>query len=419
MDKRLKLEKPLVFQNQFSSYTSTSMAIFIIAIAMVPLFVSAQAGPLVWFGGAISAALLWLGSWAWHKVHQSAIVNTDGIEMKSLIWKNRLLWNDAKELSQLSFRNADTHITYGTQNAKMTLSGILPNYLYLHAICHAAIYDAPGPDGYIPMPAAPVKSTFELAPITATFGVAAISLLLAVLILSSSFEHFEKAYFTPLVPISQAINYLDKKQDILLQNKLHSDLDISTRDGKNKYALQIASIKDNSNTNCGSRCCSDSDCSWSPTLVWLQDGSNEIEVTVYDPDNYTLPQTWSGQLTKDWKNTDLFNLLSERFDADIDKKLADLKEPTSLILQAIPQDARVMVAGHVVKYENHLRLNPSGKTSWIQINSLEAMKEKQLSWLICCASLLLWSFAGIVTGIRQHNKLKQMEKQTQGQAASL
>ncbi len=66
------------------------------------------------------------------------------------------------------------------------------------------------------------------------------------------------------------------------------------------------------------------------------------------------------------------------------------------------------MAGQVAKCEDHLRLDPTGSTTWIQGDSMDVVKNDALKSLALNASLLLWGIIGLLAGFRQWAQAKKL-----------
>lgn len=404
MEKRLKIDKPLVFQKRISHYSLATLTLVFGGLISLPLLLLASSGALIWIGAVMSAALVAAGAYIWHLVTADAIVDSQGLEMRSRLGKNRILWKDAKSISDTRYRGTYTYTVHGS-TGKVSFTDDLQNASYLYTICRTVIDTPPERDGYIQLPAAPYGNILSSGPLATTFVMAGFPIIMGAIIICTNLESLNLAFNTPIVPISKASDFVDKKQNIIMQGALHSDQELSSRDGKNKYAMQAIRI----------RICRGSDnhssyCLWAPERAWLQDGKSEIEVTINDPDNNSLPLDWESALNKDWKNTGLRNLMAETFESSIDKKMAEWKDSLDVTLRSVPQDGKVLVAGRVVKCEDHLRLDPAGDASWIHMDSLEAIKKEALTWSSAGAALLLWGLIGVVAGFRQLAEFKKIGK---------
>ena len=404
MEKRLKIDKPLVFKRLISNYSLATLTLIFGALSVFPLIIFAKAGTLIWLGAVMSAAIAATGAYVWHSVTADAIVDSQGLETRSRLGNKRVLWKDAKSITYTSFRGSYNYTVYGTKGDVSFTDG-LQNASYLYTICSTVINNQPERDGYIHLPAAPYEDILSSGPLVTTFITAGIPIMLGATIFCTNLESLNLAFNTPIVPISKASDFVDKKQNIIMQGALHSDQELSSRDGKNKYAMQAIRI-----TICHGSDNHSSYCLWAPERAWLQDGKGEIEVTINDPDNNSLPLDWESALKKDWKNTGLRNLMAETFESSIDKKMAEWKDSLDVTLRSVPQDGKVLVAGRVVKCEDHLRLDPAGDASWIHMDSLEAIKKEALTWSSAGAALLLWGLIGVVAGFRQLAEFKKIGK---------
>lgn len=406
MEKRLNIDKPLVFRKGTSLYTKVTVSVLLIILTASPLLIFANTGALIWVGIAISIILAAVSVYLWHFVTADVIVDSLGLEMKSSLWKNRLLWKDAKWMSDSTYRGVTTYTVKG-DNSKISFNSEIQNSAYLQSICGSAVHDTPGSDGYFPLPTDNLPPTVSSGPLTTTFLFAMMCTVMGAIGLVCTFDNTKTVLSAPLIPISQASTYLNKKQEIMVYGALHCDEDLASRDGKHKYALQTVRIKDCSSSTRSSASC-DTYCLWAPSQAWLKDKTGEIEVTLKDPVNNSLPLSWETQLKKDWKTTGLFDLMAPTFDESIDKKIAGSKSNLDLTLRTIPQDGTVLMAGQVVKCEDHIRLDPTGSTTWIQCDSLDAVKNGALKWLAFNASLLLWGIIGLLAGRRQWAQAKKL-----------
>lgn len=404
MEKRLKIDKALVFKRHISNYSLATLTLMFGALIVLPLIAFAKAGTLIWLGAVMSAAMAATGAYVWHVVTADAIVDSQGLETRSCLGKNRILWKDAKSLTDTRYRGTYTYTVHGS-TGKVSFTDELQNASYLYTICSTVINSHPERDGYVHLPAAPSGNILSSGPLATTFVMAGVPTLLGAIIFCTNLESLNLAFNTPIVAISKAGDFVDKKQNIIMQGTLHSDEDLSSRDGKNKYAMQAIRI-----SICHGSDNHSSYCLWAPGRAWLQDGKDEIEVTINDPDNNSLPLDWESALNKDWKNTGLRNLMAETFENSIDKKMAEWKDSLDVTLRSIPQDGKVLVAGRVVKCEDHLRLDPTGDASWIHTDSLEAIKNEALTWSSAGAALLLWGLIGVIAGFRQWAEFKKLGK---------
>ncbi|MFN8655069.1 MAG: hypothetical protein U0105_01920 [Candidatus Obscuribacterales bacterium] len=393
MEKKLKLDKPLVFANRTPLYNVVTMLGMFVAISVIPLlfeFNAASAG----ISGLMAVIFIPIALYIWHTISGVVIVDRDGFEVKSKLKSKRLPWGHVSSRSHMTFKGSTTYYVHGLNKEKISFGEAVMNTPYILQIVDTVVESRPGSE-WLDVPPAPRVTIFPGGPIATTFILAVMTLVGALLVVVGHYQNYVNIIEIPTISAQEARKYADKPNAVVrLRGPLHADSPVQSRDEKNTYALQVAfltygpSSRDEKVLDV-----------WAPGLAWIGSGADRVKISMNDPIADYLEELESGTLRAGWKKSDLANSISDSMDEDIDQILKKNSD-VGLVLYAIPQDAEAMAVGKVVQSGDHLLLRPLDERTWISTKSLDDMKTSVMKWMMLGLAAVLWGAIGIISGVR-------------------
>ncbi len=393
MEKKLKLDKPLIFENRTPPYNAASILIFFALMSAIPFMIEANPATAM-ISGVMAVFFLVIALFIWQSIAGVVIIDRDGIEIKAPLKSTRLPWGQVSSRSHMTFKGTTTYHVHGLDKHKISFGEAVMNTPYILQIVDTVVESRPGSE-WLDVPPAPRVTIYPGGPIVSTFVLAVMILVGGAIVIVSHYQNYINIFEIPTISAQEAQKYADKPNAVVrLRGPLHADSPVLSRDEKRQYALQVAfltygpSSRDEKVLDI-----------WAPGLAWIGSGANRVKISMNDPIGDYLEELESGTLRADWRKSDLANSISDSMDEDIDQILKKNSD-AGLVLYAIPQDAEAMAVGKVVQSGDHLLLRPLDERTWISTKSLEDMKTSVMKWMMLGLSGVLWGAIGILSGIR-------------------
>ncbi len=393
MEKKLKLDKPLVFANRTPLYNVASVLGLFIGISMIPMMIDFNTTTAA-ISGVIALIFVPIAIYIWSTIAGVVIVDRDGIEVKTKLSSKRLPWGHVSSRSHMTFKGSTTYYVHGLNKQKINFGEAVMDTPYILQIVDTVIESRPGSE-WLDVPPAPRVTIYPGGPIVSTFVLAVMVLIGGLIVIVGHYQNYVNIFEIPTISAQEARRYADKPNAVVrLRGPLHADTPVQSRDEKNTYALQVAfltygpSSRDEKVLDV-----------WAPGLAWIGSGADRVKISMNDPIADYLEELESGTLKADWRKSDLANSISSSMDEDIDQILKKNSD-AGLVLYAIPQDAEAMAVGKVVQSGDHLLLRPLEERTWISTKSLEDMKTSVMKWMMLGLAAVLWGAIGIISGVR-------------------
>lgn len=415
-NKRLNLANPISFGSRTAWYTKASVVGIALFAPIAPLMFMTIDGETIGYsivGGmfAIAGALLFCS-----RAARTITATREGIESKSLVGRQYIPWGELLEITTFEqnpgFRDYTPVTSYNLRSpkAQMSFAESLQGANYLVSLCRAALNGEPDRDGLIHLEHIKPSTVQTAGPLVTPFMIAAAFIIAAGLALFVNAGAFSSRFVMPSAPVAQAEKYNGK--DVRLSGNLHSDLSVSSRDGKYRFGLEVAEVDegDSDSTNLLPM--------WAPVNAWLTDGTHKVAVKIQEPKTNNLKLVETGHLTKGWKQSKLANLLSGEFDNLIDEELQKLNDGRKtdeqlsprIFVYAVLQDAPVTIAGHLSKIGDQLTLEPPpGGELWISAGAVKQFGDDSYSarWIGTAVVFMLWGVFGFFVSTRNYQNAKR------------
>lgn len=393
MEKKLKLDKPLVFANRTPLYNVASVLGVFIGVSTIPMMIEFNTTTAA-ISGVIALIFVPIAIYIWSTIAGVVIVDRDGIEVKTKLSSKRLPWGHVSSRSHMTFKGSTTYYVHGLNKQKINFGEAVMDTPYILQIVDTVIESRPGSE-WLDVPPAPRVTIYPGGPIVSTFVLAVMVLIGGLIVIVGHYQNYVNIFEIPTISAQEARKYADKANAVVrLRGPLHADSPVQSRDEKNTYALQVAfltygpSSRDEKVLDV-----------WAPGLAWIGSGADRVKISMNDPIADYLEELESGTLKADWRKSDLANSISNSMDEDIDQILKKNSD-AGLVLYAIPQDAEAMAVGKVVQSGDHLLLRPLEERTWISTKSLDDMKTSVMKWMMIGLAAVLWGAIGIISGVR-------------------
>lgn len=418
--RKLKLAHPITFGSRSSWYTRASVFAIALFAPLAPLLFLRIDGATLGYsvvGGmfAIAAVLLFQS-----RAGRTITVTWDGIESKSMVGRQLIPWDELLEIKSYVTGQTDNYSgvrTYELRGKKthMYFADSLQDASYLIALCEAALNSSADHDGFVFVDHLTPANVQDAGPLFTPLFIGALCIIAATVTSFVNAGAFTQRFVLPSATVDQAKHFTDR--DVRLSGKLHSDDQLSSRDGKYKFGLQVAEL------NAG-----DDDRSqwlpmWTPERAWLTDGKEKVDLEISEPTTENLQLAETGYLHSDWKQSKLANLICDQFDQPIDDELQKVnhdRDPKDQLaprvhLYTVLQDAPVTVTGHLVKSGDHLMLSSAGGKLWISAGAMTQFGDDAYParWIGTAVVFLLWGILGVIVGQKYFESQKRNAKETQ------
>lgn len=398
MERKLKLDKPLVFENRTLFFTPASLALIFIIISV---------SPLVFFPITENAAVISLvlagfcfsvGLYLWNSISGILILDCDGIEVKTRFGAKRLPWSEVSFRSSKTFYSYTTYYIHSSNNKKLSFGEAIQDTPYALEIIDSVINLRPGASGWLTVPPPPAVTTYPGGPITTVYALATGFLIYGLLMLHANYDDYVNLFTVPAIGMSEAKEYADKPQCVQLTGSLRSEDVVQSRDGQEQYALQVAIFTYGNSEK------EKSLYAWVPAFTWISGQGARVKIICDDPKTDYLDEIESVTLGKDWKTSPKINpkikLISEAFDDQINK-LVKKHGSVKLVLTGVRQNASVVAVGHLVHSGDHLLLRPPQEQTCLYVHSANDIKTTATKDLAMAATAIGWAILGIASGILQ------------------
>lgn len=350
MARRLRLKNALVFESNIPLFLRR---LFLLLLAVPGIMFGNMAMSVlsgVWLAlalvlCAVLSILLFL--FALDGVEGKVIVDADGIEWRSPLKKNRLLWNEGLTFKErLMYAKGGTIRVYdvSSQNSTTSFGENLANHAYLRSLINTGINGVADHNSEVALPPPPLDLISRSQTINNFLFVAIMAFFASVLVGITIFDQAKLLYLTPVVPIKDVQKYADTYKNIRVKGKLHIDPPVVARDDKHIFGYQFLELKGSSDPLTGIS---------TPGDITIVDGSDKLTVRVPESAPYNFGPPIHTPFQKDWQNTKSGQLVT----AGVDQYLKEYEKYWSnddlqISIWNIEQDSPIEVYGHI-KTENN------------------------------------------------------------------